>query len=308
MSSFKADMDNFDKIVRQRVNKALQTNQIDLQKKVVEQEEEIKKLTNHNNCFQETIVYLEEQLKQTKNDLIDKTRESIAFTNGFKGMHNRNFESYPMVDDTFDRDDDEIEAGILEDHKRIMARMQRDKANVADVTDLDNSPCDDVLYDDNALDQKFGTYARRNRKQFMDELANIDTEQSYREQTEDDAMNTDRGMMRSKKKPPSNPMTKSLHLPRNESDQKSETGVLSLGGIKLDFRKSSSGGGLMKMLTGGGSGSASNKISDDVRRSRDAGLGAARGSNGSGQIAARYSTIEMSKQGSQTKVKPYEKY
>ena len=60
MSSFKADMDNFDKIVRQRVNKALQTNQIDLQKKVVEQEEEIKKLTNHNNCFQETIVYLEE--------------------------------------------------------------------------------------------------------------------------------------------------------------------------------------------------------------------------------------------------------
>ena len=61
-------------------------------------------------------------MKQTKNDLIDKTRESIAFTNGFKGMNNRNFEN-PMVDDTFDRDDDDVEAGIVEDHKRIMARM-----------------------------------------------------------------------------------------------------------------------------------------------------------------------------------------
>ena len=37
MGAFKADMDNFDKIVRQRVFKALQTNQLDLQAKVKEQ-------------------------------------------------------------------------------------------------------------------------------------------------------------------------------------------------------------------------------------------------------------------------------
>ena len=153
MSAFKADMDNFDKIVRQRVVKALQTNQLDLQAKVKEQQDQIEKLNNHNKCFQETIEYLEEQLKQTKNDLIDKTRESIAFTNGFKGMNNRNFEN-PMADDTFDRDDDDVEAGIVEDHKRIMARMQRDKANIGDVTNLDDGDSPN-LFDDSALDQKF---------------------------------------------------------------------------------------------------------------------------------------------------------
>ena len=150
MGAFKADMDNFDKIVRQKVYKALQTNQVDLQAKVKEQQEQIEKLNNHNKCFQETIEYLEEQLKQTKNDLIDKTRESIAFTNGFKGMNNRNFEN-PMVDDTFDRDDDDVEAGIVEDHKRIMARMQRDKANIGDVTNLDDGDSPN-LFDDSALD------------------------------------------------------------------------------------------------------------------------------------------------------------
>ena len=60
MSAFKADMDNFDKIVRQKVNKALQTNQLDLQAKVKDQQEQIDRLTNHNKCFQETITYLEE--------------------------------------------------------------------------------------------------------------------------------------------------------------------------------------------------------------------------------------------------------
>ena len=83
-----------------------------------------------------------------------------------------------MEDETFERDDDEIEAGIIEDHKRIMARMQREKTNMADVTNLDDSP---NLFDSDTLDQKFQTYSRRNRKQFMEEIANIDTEQSFRE-------------------------------------------------------------------------------------------------------------------------------
>ena len=48
----------------------------------------------------------------------------------------------------------------------------------------------------------------------------------------------------------------------------------------------------MKMLRGGGSGSGSNKISDDVRRSRESGLSA----KGNSQINARYSTIDMPKQ------------
>ena len=211
-----------------------------------------------------------------------------------------------MNDDTFERDDDQIEAGIIEEHKRIMARMQRDKTDMADVTNLDDSPCDGVLFDDSALDQKFGTYSRRNRKEFMEELANIDTEQSYREQTEADVMNTDREMMTTKKKPPPNPLAKSLALPASGSDKQSAGSTIGLGGIKLDFRKSSSGGGLMKMLTGSGGGSASNKISNDVRRSREAGLAAARSS--SGKIGAEYSTIEMSKQASYSRVAPHGRY
>ena len=102
-------------------------------------------------------------------------------------------------------------------------------------------------------------------------------------------MHTDRGMMNSKKKPPANPLTKSMHLP-GSSDKDSAGSSLTLGGIKLDFRKSSNGGGLMKMLTGGG-GNSSNKISDDVRKSRESGFGSTKG-NG---VNAQYKSIEMTK-------------
>ncbi len=64
-------------------------------------------------------------MKLTNNDLINKTRESIAFTNGYKSQGfshpNRNFESNPMNEDTFERgDDDDLEADLAADHKRIM--------------------------------------------------------------------------------------------------------------------------------------------------------------------------------------------
>ena len=117
-------------------------------------------------------------------------------------------------------------------------------------------------------------------------------------------MYSERGMMNSKKKPP-NPLTKSMHLPGSTSDKESAGSTLRLGGIKLDlldFRKSSSGGGLMKMLRGGNS-SGSNKISDDVRRSRESGLSA----KGNSQINARYSTIDMPKQ-SPNQVAPKGRY
>lgn len=64
----------------------------------------------------------------------------------------------------------------MEEHKRVMNRMERDKKNMADVTNLDDSPCDGVLFDDSALDQKFNTYSRKHRKNLMEELANVDTE------------------------------------------------------------------------------------------------------------------------------------
>ena len=60
LTQFKSDMDNLDRIVRERVNKALKTNSLDLKKKVKEQAETIAKLQEHNECFQETIAYLEE--------------------------------------------------------------------------------------------------------------------------------------------------------------------------------------------------------------------------------------------------------
>ena len=115
-------------------------------------------------------------------------------------------------------------------------------------------------------------------------------------------MYSERGMMNSKKKPP-NPLTKSMHLPGTGSDKESAGSTIRLGGIKLDFRKSSSGGGLIKMLRGGNSGSGSNKISDDVRRSRESGLSA----KGNSQINARYSTIDMPKQ-SPNQVAPKGRY
>ena len=116
-------------------------------------------------------------------------------------------------------------------------------------------------------------------------------------------MYSERGMMHSKKKPP-NPLTKSMHLLGSGSDKESAGSTIRLGGIKLDFRKSSSGGGLMKMLTGGNSSSSNNKISDDVRKSREAGL-SAKGSNT--QIKARYSTIEMAKH-NPNQVTPNDRY
>ena len=48
MIAFKAEMDNFNKIVNDRVSKLLKTNQVDLQNKVEDQQQTIAKLNEHN--------------------------------------------------------------------------------------------------------------------------------------------------------------------------------------------------------------------------------------------------------------------
>ena len=62
-------------------------------------------------------------------------------------------------------------------------------------------------------------------------------------------------MISAKKKP--NSLAKSLALPKNE-DKISEGSSIKLGGIKLDFRKSSSGGKIVQMLRGSGGNPSSN--------------------------------------------------
>ena len=48
LMSFQSEMDNFNKIVNERVAKILKTNQIDLKMKVEEQQQTILKLKEHN--------------------------------------------------------------------------------------------------------------------------------------------------------------------------------------------------------------------------------------------------------------------
>ena len=116
MIAFKAEMDNFNKIVNDRVAKLLKTNQIDLQNKVEDQQQTIAKLNEHNKMQEERIVYLEEQLKSTRDDLIDKTRASIAFTSGFQSkgpqFRNRNFEQLEDDTEIFDRNEEEIDCEL----------------------------------------------------------------------------------------------------------------------------------------------------------------------------------------------------
>ena len=90
-------------------------------------------------------------------------------------------------------------------------------------------------------------------------------------------------------------MAKSLALPRDE-DKMSQGSSIKLGAIKLDFRKSSSGGRLVQMLRGSGGNPNNNQIASEVRGSREAGFSAARNSKGGGQVGARYSSIEMANQ------------
>ena len=62
-------LSNVDAFVESRVAKALETNNFELKSKIAEQETEIKKLSEHNQCFKETIEYLESQLRSTTADL-----------------------------------------------------------------------------------------------------------------------------------------------------------------------------------------------------------------------------------------------
>ena len=48
MIAFKTEMDNFNKIVNDRVAKLLKTNQVDLQNKVEDQQQTIEKLKEHS--------------------------------------------------------------------------------------------------------------------------------------------------------------------------------------------------------------------------------------------------------------------
>ena len=104
-------------------------------------------------------------MKLTREDLIDKTRESMAFTSGFQSKgpsrRNRNFESKAINDDeadTFERDENDIDGELAAEHKRIMQRMQRGKQSkgrydMGDVTHLDdNDETDGVLFDDDCLE------------------------------------------------------------------------------------------------------------------------------------------------------------
>ena len=48
MIAFKTEMDNFNKLVNDRVAKLLKTNQVDLQNKVEDQQQTIEKLKEHS--------------------------------------------------------------------------------------------------------------------------------------------------------------------------------------------------------------------------------------------------------------------
>ena len=67
------------------------------------------------------------------------------------------------------------------------------------MTNLDDTECDGVLFEDDGFEQKFGTYSRRNQKMLMEELGNVETEQSFREHTEVDGMYSQRDLVTGKK-------------------------------------------------------------------------------------------------------------
>ena len=146
-------------------------------------------------------------------------------------------------------------------------KESKDRYGGNDFTNLDDTECDGVLFEDDGFEHKFGTYSRKNQKMLMDEIGNVETEHSFREQTENDGMHSNRDLVTgNKSQKQSNSLAKSLHLPGNGSgsDKQSNSSQIGLGGIRLDFRKSSNGGGLMQMLKGSGSG---NKIGAEVRSS-----------------------------------------
>ena len=51
LAHFKSDMENFNGIVKERVNEAMQKNYTDLKLKCKEQQLTITKLKDHNKCF-----------------------------------------------------------------------------------------------------------------------------------------------------------------------------------------------------------------------------------------------------------------
>ena len=102
-----------------------------------------------------------------------------------------------------------------------------------------------------------------------------------------------------------NPLaTKSLALPKSSADKQSLASTIGLGAIKLDFRKSSSGGGFMQMLKGAGG--SSNKIDSEARRSQD--LAQKNSGSSGGKLSALYSAVEMTKQNSGNKIAPHSKH
>ena len=131
--------------------------------------------------------------------------------------------------------------------------MQRDKESKDryggnDFTNLDDTECGGALFEDEDFEHKFGTYSRHNNKMLLEDLGNVETEQSFREQTEIDGMQSNRDLVTGNKtQKNSNSLAKSMHLPNNGdgSDKQSNSSAIGLGGIRLDFRKSSNGGGLM---------------------------------------------------------------
>ena len=140
------------------------------------------------------------------------------------------------------------------------------------MTDLDVMDDDDgVLFDDfdamaEAKHKKTGgnilednlkghTFNKKSNKMLMEELGRVDTENSMRMQTvedDDDCLNkqassrdlvdeptqgSGRGSRRDR-----NPLTKSVGLPKSRDQSDKSKGLLSIGGINLDFRKSKEGG------------------------------------------------------------------
>ena len=77
-------LSNIDAFVESRIAKALETNNLELKSKIAEQETEIKKLSEHNECFKETIEYLESQLRSTTADL---TKASMTLQQSFNHRH-----------------------------------------------------------------------------------------------------------------------------------------------------------------------------------------------------------------------------
>ena len=99
--------------------------------------------------------------------------------------------------------------------------MQRDKESKDryggnDFTNLDDTECGGALFEEDDFDHKFGTYSRRNQKMLLEDLGNVETEQSFREQTEVDGMQSNRDLVTGNKtQKNNNSLAKSMHLPKN---------------------------------------------------------------------------------------------